>query len=108
MKMITKSVKIAVVVSALASTLTGCCLLGSNSNCCENCGKSCCCCSDNGHAKPDGAKKRGAGVSMTLGIGTDGIRAGGDANVGSHGASVNANAGLDKSGVNAGADAGIR
>ena len=86
-KIITKSVKVAVVAGTLAATLTGCCMFGSNDCCCK---KACC-----------GKKTSGVNTSMTVGVGTDGVRVGSDSNVG--GVSANANAGVGTKGVTAGA-----
>ena len=61
-KIITKSVKVAVVAGTLAATLTGCCMFGSDDCCCK---KACC-----------GKKTSGVNTSMTIGVGTDGIRVG--------------------------------
>ena len=89
-KIITKSVKVAITAGALAAALTGCCMFGSKDCCCE---KKCC------------DKKTGVNTSMTVGVGTDGIRVGSDSNVG--GASANANAGVSTKGVTAGAGGGV-
>ena len=89
-KIITKSVKIALTAGALAAALTGCCMFGSKDCCCK---EKCC------------GKKTGVNTSMTVGIGTDGIRVGSDSNVG--GASANANAGVSANGVTAGAGGGV-
>ena len=90
-KIITKSVKVAVVAGTLAATLTGCCMFGSDDCCCK---KACC-----------GKKTSGVNTSMTVGVGTDGIRVGSDSNVGS--ASANANANVGANGVTAGAGGGV-
>ena len=90
-KIITKSVKVAVTAGALAVALTGCCMFGSKDCCCE---KKCC-----------GKKTSGVNTSMTVGVGTDGIRVGSDSNVG--GASANANANVGANGVTAGAGGGV-
>ena len=90
-KIITKSVKVAVTAGALAVALTGCCMFGSKDCCCE---KKCC-----------GKKTSGMNTSMTVGVGTDGIRVGSDSNVG--GASANANANVGANGVTAGAGGGV-
>ena len=90
-KNITKSVKVAVTAGALAVALTGCCMFGSKDCCCE---KKCC-----------GKKTSGMNTSMTVGVGTDGIRVGSDSNVG--GASANANANVGANGVTAGAGGGV-
>ena len=79
-KIITKSVKVAVVAGTLAATLTGCCMFGSDDCCKDPCCKKACC----------GKKTSGVNTSMTVGVGTDGIRVGSDSNVG--GVSANANA----------------
>ena len=81
-KIITQSVKVALTAGALAAALTGCCMFGSD-DCCDKKG---CCCKEKCHGK----KTHGMNTSMTVGVGTDGIHAGGDANVGSHGVSVGA------------------
>ena len=94
-KIITKSVKVAVTAGALAAALTGCCLFGSKDCCKDPCCKKACC-----------AGKTGVNTSMTVGVGTDGIRVGSDSNVGSHGASANANVGAGANGVTAGAGGG--
>ena len=49
----------------------------------------------------------GVNTSMTVGVGTDGIRVGSDSNVGSHGASANANVGAGANGMSAGAGGGV-
>ena len=90
-KIITKSVKVAVVAGTLAATLTGCCMFGSDDCCCK---KACC-----------GKKTSGVNTSMTVGVGTDGVRVGSDSNVG--GASANANANVGANGVTAGAGGGV-
>ena len=91
-KIITKSVKVAVTTGALAVALTGCCMFGTKDCCCE---KKCC------------GKKTGVNTSMTVGVGTDGIRVGSDSNVGSRSASANANASVGANGVTAGAGGGV-
>ena len=93
-KIIIQSVKVALTAGALAAALTGCCMFGSD-DCCGKkeccCKESCtCCCKEKCHGK----KTRGMNTSMTVGVGTDGIHAGGDANVGSHGVSVGAGGGM--------------
>ena len=90
-KIITKSVKVAVSAGALAAALTGCCMFGSD----DCCGKEKCC------------KKTGVNTSMTVGVGTDGVRVGSDSNVGNHSASANANANVGANGVTAGAGGGV-
>ena len=90
-KIITKSVKVAVVAGALAATLTGCCMFGSDDCCCK---KACC-----------GKKTSGVNTSMTVGVGTDGVRVGSDSNVG--GVSANANANVGANGMSAGAGGGV-
>ena len=90
-KIITKSVKVAVVAGTLAATLTGCCMFGSDDCCCE---KKCC-----------GKRTSGVNTSMTVGVGTDGIRVGSDSNVG--GASASANANVGANGATAGAGGGV-
>ena len=95
-KIITESVKVAVAAGALAVALTGCCMFGSKDCCCKDpcCKKACC-----------GKKPSGVNTSMTVGVGTDGVRVGSDSNVG--GVSANANAGVSAKGVTAGAGGGI-
>ena len=104
-KIITKSVKVAVTAGALAAALTGCCLFGSK----DCCGKKDCCCKDPCACcckdKCCGRKTSGINTSMTVGVGTDGIRVGSDSNVG--GASANANANVGANGVTAGAGGGM-
>ena len=95
-KIITESVKVAVAAGALAVALTGCCMFGSK-DCCKD---SCCC-----EKKCCGKKTSGVNTSMTVGVGTDGIRVGSDSNVG--GASANANANVGANGVTAGAGGGV-
>ena len=106
-KIITKSVKVAVTAGALAAALTGCCMFGSDKECC--CPAKGCCCPVKECCKSecDGMKKHGINTSMTLGVGTDGISIGSDSNVGKHGASMNANADVGTGGVNAGAGGGL-
>ena len=82
---IIRTVATAVVITAI---LPGCCLFGCKEECCnkdkaccanraaENCAQDC--------PKP---KTSGANASVTLGVGTGGVSAGGAANLGSHGAS---------------------
>ena len=99
-KIITQSVKVALTAGALAAALTGCCMFGSD-DCCDKrdccCKEPCkCCC---------GKKTSGVNTSMTLGVGTDGIRIGSDSNVG--GASANASANVGANGVTAGAGGGL-
>lgn len=107
-KIITKSVKVAVTAGALAVALTGCCLFGSK-DCCSG-KKDCCskepckCCCEK---KCDGKKTHGVNTSMTVGVGTDGIRVGSDSNVGSRSMSANANVGAGANGVTAGAGGGV-
>ena len=96
-KIITKSVKVAVTAGALAAALTGCCMFGSD----DCCGKKDCCVK----SECDGMKKHGVNTSMTVGVGTDGIRIGSESNVG--GASANANANVGANGVTAGAGGGV-
>ena len=88
-KIITQTVKVALTAGALAAALSGCCLFGSG-DCC--CGKTpcACCCKETCHGK----KTHGMNTSMAVGVGTDGIHMGGDANVGSHGVSAGAGGGL--------------
>ena len=93
-KIIMKSVKVAVVAGALAASLTGCCMFGSKDCCCKEPCKCCC-----------GKKASGVNTSMTVGVGTDGIRVGSDSNVGS--ASANANANVGANGVTGGAGGGV-
>ena len=104
-KIITKSVKVAVVAGTLAATLTGCCMFGSD----DCCGKKDCCCKDPCACccKKEccGKKTSGVNTSMTVGVGTDGVRVGSDSNVG--GVSANANAGVGANGVTAGAGGGV-
>ena len=69
-KIITKSVKVAVVAGDLAAALTGCCMFGSDDCCCKEPCK--CCCKE----KCCGKKTSGVNTSMTVGVGTDGIHAG--------------------------------
>lgn len=108
-KTVANAVAAAVASVAVATALTGCCMFGSNTGCPKKCGEACRC-HDNagGETGCEDAKTRGANVSMTFGIGSGGIRAGGDANVGGHGVSADANAGVGTSGIEAGAGAGIR
>ena len=91
-KIITQSVKVALTAGALAAALTGCCMFGSD-DCCgkkDCCKDPCaCCCKE----KCCG-KTHGINTSMTVDVGTDGIHAGGDANVGSHGISADAGGGM--------------
>ena len=90
-KIITKSVKVAVTAGALAAALTGCCMFGSGDCCCKKgCCKTACCCKEKCHGKKTG----GVNTSMTVGVGTDGVRMGGDANVGNHGVSAGAGGGV--------------
>ena len=98
-KIITKSVKVAVVAGALTATLTGCCMFGSD-DCCGKEPCKCCC-----EKKCCEKKTSGVNTSMTLGVGTDGIRIGSDSNVG--GASANANANVGANGVTADAGGGV-
>ena len=88
-KIITKSVKVALTAGALAAALTGCCRFGSD----DCCGKKDCCCKEPCTCCC-GKKTHGMNTSMTVGVGTDGIHAGGDANVGSHGVSAGAGGGM--------------
>ena len=100
-KIITKSVKVVLMAGALAVVLTGCCLFGSKDccgkkDCCRKDPCACCC-----------KKTSGINTSMTVGVGTDGIRVGSDSNVGSLGASANANVGAGANGMTAGAGGGV-
>ena len=111
-KIIMNTVKLTVTAAALAAALTGCCMFGSN-DCCGKKGCHCaesakCRCTKEG-CRPEcgGAKKHGVNTSMTLGVGTDGIRVGSDANVGSHGASMHANADAGAGGIAAGAEGSV-
>jgi len=92
-KIVTQAMKVTLAAGALAAALAGCCMFGSDKACCKDrCGCACretACC----EKKCDGQKSHGVNTSMTVGVGTDGIHAGGAANVGSHG--VSANAGTD-------------
>ena len=93
-KIITKSVKVALTAGALAAALTGCCMFGSD----DCCGKKDCCCKEPCKCccekKCCGKKTHGMNTSMTVGVGTDGIHAGGEANVWSHGISAGAGGGM--------------
>ena len=93
-KIITKSVKVALTAGALAAAFTGCCMFGSG----DCCGKKDCCCKEPCmcccEKKCCGKKTHGKNTSMTVGVGTDGIHAGGDANIGSHGISAGAGGGM--------------
>ena len=107
-KIITQSVKVALTAGALAAALTGCCLLGSEDcRCKKDCrGKDpcACCCKE----RCCGRKTSGINTSMTVGVGTDGIRVGSDSNVGNHSASLHANADAGANGMTAGAGGGVR
>ncbi len=92
--MINEAIKVTLAAGALAAALSGCCLFGSGKDCCR---KEC-----------DGANKQGVNTSMTLGVGSDGIRVGSDSNVGSHDASMHVNADAGANGVTAGGGAGVR
>ena len=110
-KIITKTVKVALTAGALSVALTGCCLFGSKDCCCgkKDCRTSCCCAAaECCKSECDGAKKNGVNASMTIGVGTDGVRVGGDSNVGNHAASAHANADAGSSGMTAGAGGGVR
>ena len=101
-KIITQSVKVALTAGALAAALTGCCMFGPKDCCCGK--KDCCCkepCKCCCEKKCDGKNTHGINTSMTVGVGTDGIR------VGSLGASANANVGAGANGVTAGAGGGV-
>ena len=105
-KIITKSVKVALTAGALAAAFTGCCMFGSDDCCDKKCCTPCCCAAKECcKSECGGLKKHGVNTSMTLGVGTDGIRVGSDSNVG--GASANANAGVGANGVTAGAGGGV-
>jgi len=70
-------VKMTLAAGALAAVLAGCC-----------CSKDCCCTAKCCETEPCcGQKSSGMNTSMTVGLGTDGVHAGGAANVGSHGVS---------------------
>ena len=100
-KIITKTVKDALTAGALAAALTGSCMFGSKDCSCKD--PCACCCKD----KCCGKKTSGVNTSMTVGVGTGGIRVGSDSNVGSHGASANANVGAGANGMTAGAGGGV-
>lgn len=87
-KVIKNTVKVALTAAALAAALTGCHMFGARKGCNCSCnGANCSChCADAGRCE----KSRGANASMTLGVGTDGVHAGGDANLGNHGVSAGA------------------
>jgi len=82
--------KMTLAAGAFAAALTGCCMFGSK-GCCQQkscCGKDMCCKSPCCESKSCcEAKSSGMNTSMTVGLGTDGVHAGGNANVGSHGVS---------------------
>lgn len=86
--------KVALVGLTLASATTGCCLFGDKPCCQSTCQEECCggkaCCDKKPCCDKPGAEKKTHGIntSMTLGIGTDGISAGSESNIGSHGASA--------------------
>lgn len=117
-KIITQSAKVALAAGALATVLTGCCLWGSK-DCCDRkacCAKPACCCGkadcrcqgSDCRGKPgDCRKTSGVNTSMTLGIGTDGIKVGSDSNLGSHNASMHANADAGLHGIDAGVGGGV-
>ena len=93
-KIIMKSAKLVLMSGALVAALTGCCMFGSK-NCCDKkacCGKEACacCCKEQCGDK----KTSGVNTSMTLGVGTDGLHMGGDANIGNHGVSAGAGGGI--------------
>jgi len=79
-----------IAVGALAVALTGCCMFGSKDCCRKSCcgkEKDCCtteCCETKSCCEQ---KSHGMNTSMTVGLGTDGVHAGGSANVGNHGMS---------------------
>lgn len=102
-KLIVQTVKYGLVAVAAAVALTGCCLTGSDKNCCGACCKSTSeCCST---PKPcDGKKTSGMNTSMTLGIGTDGVSVGTTSNAGRH--NMSANAGVSTEGGKLSAEAG--
>ena len=85
-KVIKNAVKVALTAGALAAALTGCCMFKSDRCCCTN--PDACCCADACCREKCHGKTRGMNTSMTVGVGTDGVRMGGDANVGSHGVSA--------------------
>lgn len=79
----------------LACALTGCCLFGSKRECCA---------SDAGCA----TKKSGVNTSLTLGVGTDGIKVGSSSNVGAHEMSAGVGASVDGDGLEAGVNGGVK
>ncbi len=84
-KVIKNAVKVALTTGALAAALTGCCMFKSDKCRCTDPDACCCtetCCKEECHGRTHGMN-----TSMTVGVGTDGVRMGGDANVGSHGVS---------------------
>ncbi len=106
-KLIIKSVKVALTAGALAAALTGCCLFGKRDCCCKGPENCCCtekCCKEKCHEP----KTHGMNTSMTLGVGTDGIRVGSDSNAGNHKASMHMNADAGKHGMTADAGGGVK
>ena len=78
-KYVKEAIKIALVGGALASALTGCCMCDSGRYRCGTCCKPPCECrcksGEDCARKCDNAQKRGANASVTLGVGTDGLKA---------------------------------
>ena len=127
-QVVVTTVKVALTAGLLATALAGCCCWRTDDKCAGS--KEGCCAPVQECQKP----KRGANASLTLGLGTDGVRMGSDANlgnhtmsangganagctgvsvdgdaaVGQHGVSANANAGKTANGLKAGAGGGVR
>ena len=76
-KMVKTLVKFTLAGGALAAALTGCCLFGSDKDCCRTCGKKAdaCCCAK-GHAeKPNaGTNQNRQGLNASMSIGAGAIR----------------------------------
>lgn len=96
------TIKVVLTAGLLATAFAGCCLWRSKDAC--TCRKEgCCCTSAQACQKP----KNGANASVTLGLGTDGIHMGSDANVGSHTMSTKGGVKADCTGASVGGDAAM-
>ena len=92
-QVVVTTVKVALTAGLLATALAGCCCWRTDDKCAGS--KEGCCAPVQECQKP----KRGANASLTLGLGTDGVRMGSDANLGNHTMSANGGANAGCTGV---------